>query len=118
MGCDFLQTIQPQGSEIVIEKTKSSAFAGTNLESFLNQQSSAEIVLVGFTASECIDATARDAAAIGFATFVVGDGTATFDLRDPSGKLVKADRIHRLTLININAFYAKVVSTSDVLKQI
>ena len=118
VGCDFLQTIQPQGSEIVIEKTKSSAFAGTNLESFLNQQSSAEIVLVGFTASECIDATARDAAAIGFATFVVGDGTATFDLRDPSGKLVKADRIHRLTLININAFYAKVVSTSDVLKQI
>lgn len=71
---------------------------------------------MGLRPVECIDATARDAAAMGFVTFVVGEGTATFDLRDQSGKLVKADRIHRLTLLNINAFYAKVVSTNDVLR--
>lgn len=112
-GCNFLPFSQPLGTEAVIEKSSSSAFTGTTLESTLD--SSSEIVLAGFTASECIDATARDASAKGFTTFVVGDGTATFDLRDPSGKLVKAERIHKLTLLNINAFYAKVVTTSDLL---
>lgn len=114
-GCDFLSSAQPKANEVVIEKMKSSAFAGTNLEAILNKESTSNLVLVGFTASECIDATAKDAAAMGYNAFVVGDGTATFDLRDQSGKLIKADRIHRLTLININAFYAKVVTTDDIL---
>lgn len=73
------------------------------------------IVLAGFTANECIDATARDGSAKGFEIFVIGDATATFDLRDSSGKLVKAERIHKLTLLNLNAFYAKVVATDDVM---
>lgn len=114
-GCGFLKDVEPLENEIVVEKTKSSAFAETNFESVLNKKSCSNLVLVGFTANECIDATARDSAAKGFETFVIGDATATFDLRDSSGKLVKADRIHKLTLININAFYAKVVNTSDVL---
>jgi nicotinamidase-related amidase len=114
-GCDFLDIAQPIKGELVIEKLKSSAFAGTNLEALLNEESKSNIVLVGFTANECIDATAKDASASGFNVLVVGDGTASFDLRDPAGKLVKADRIHQLTLANINAFYAKVVSTRDVL---
>jgi len=114
-GCDFLKAIEPQANETVIEKIKSSAFAETNLESVLNKETCSNIVLVGFTANECIDATARDSATRGFVTFVVSDATATFDLREPAGKLVKADRIHRLTMLNINAFYAKVLNTNDAL---
>jgi nicotinamidase-related amidase len=115
VGCNFLKAVEPQGSEVIIEKTKSSAFTDTSLEATLNKESCTRILLVGFTANECIDATARDAAAMEFETFVVGDGTATFDLRDKSGKLIKADRIHRLTLLNINAFHAKIVNTNEVL---
>ncbi|MBL7671444.1 MAG: isochorismatase family protein [Bdellovibrionaceae bacterium] len=115
IGCEFLKDVGPVEDEVVIEKMKSSAFANTNLESILNAKSCTGLVLVGFTANECIDATARDSAAKGFETFVVGDATATFDLRDSSGKLVKAERIHKLTLININAFHAKVVNTDDIL---
>ncbi len=117
-GCEFLSSAQPMQGEAVIEKMKSSAFTGTSLESFLNKEAASSLVLIGFTASECIDATAKDAAALGYNAFVVGDATATFDLRDQSGKLVKAERIHRLTLININAFYAKVIYTSDVLDEV
>ena len=114
-GCDFLNSLRPSDNEAVVEKMKSSAFAGTNLLDILNNQPVSSVILVGFTASECIDATARDASAMGIDTIVVGDGTATFDLRDQSGKLIKAERIHKLTLININAFYAKVINTSDIL---
>lgn len=114
-GSDFLETLKPKDHEHVVEKIKASAFSGTRLEALLNKETSANIILVGFTANECIDATAKDAAAIGFQTFVAADATASFDLKDPSGKLIKAERVHKLTLANINAFYAKVVNTSDIL---
>jgi nicotinamidase-related amidase len=117
VSCDFLNSLAPKNNEDVVEKEKSSAFAGTSLENLLNQKKTSNIILVGFTANECIDATARDAAAFGFETFVIGDATATFDIRDPYGKLVKAERIHKLTLANINAFYAKVIMTSDSIFQ-
>lgn len=114
-GADFLDSIKPQDEEAIVEKTKSSAFTNTNLESLLNKENCLNLFLVGFTANDCIDATARDAAAIGFTTFVVGDATATFDLRDSSGKLIKAERMHKLILANINSFYAKVINTADIL---
>lgn len=114
-GCNFLKIVEPSAGEIVIEKTKSSAFAGTDLLKILSEESCTNVVLVGFTANECIDATAKDATALGFDTFVASDATATFDLRDATGKLIKADRIHKLTLLNINAFSGKVLSTSEIL---
>lgn len=114
-GCNFLKIVEPLADEIVIEKTKSSAFADTNLIDVLNTESCTHVILIGFTANECIDATAKDATALGFNTFVSSDATATFDLRDATGKLVKADRIHRLTLLNINAFSAKVITTDEIL---
>ncbi len=113
-GCEFLSGLQPEGGEVVVEKTKSSAFAETELEARLKQLEPKNLVLVGFTANECIDATARDASSLGFESYVVGDATAMFDVRGPDGKLLKSERVHRLTLANINAFYAKVIHTVDI----
>jgi nicotinamidase-related amidase len=114
-GSEILPELKPLNDELVLEKTKSSAFAETSLEDQLKQFEPEEIVLVGFTANECIDATARDASSLGFTSYVVGDATAMFDVRDPMGKLMKAERIHKLTLANINAFYAKVIQASDLI---
>lgn len=115
IGCEILEPLKPQNNEKIVEKTKSSAFTDTEFESVLSEYNNASVVLVGFTANECIDSTARDAADKGFTSFVVGNATATFDLVDPTGKLVKAERLHKLSLANINAFYAKVIQTSDIL---
>ena len=114
-GAEFIENMEPLANETVVEKMKSSAFSDTNLESVLDLESCSNVVIVGFTANECIDATARDFSAKGFDTYVIGDATASFDLRDTSGKLVKAERIHKLTLININAFYAQVIYTDQAL---
>lgn len=81
----------------------------------MNRENGVNIILVGFTANECIDSTARDASALGFETYVVGDATAMFDVRDTNGKLLKAERVHRLPLANINALYAKVIQTPDLI---
>jgi nicotinamidase-related amidase len=114
-GCDFLPGLTPFAGETVVEKMKSSAFENTELEEILKTIEPAHIVLAGFTANECIDATARDASSLGFSTVVIGDATAMFDMKAPDGKLLRADRLHRLTLANLNAFYAKVVDTANVL---
>ncbi len=114
-GCEILTSLAPLENELIIEKEKSSAFGDTSLEGLLAQRNCTSVVLVGFTANECIDATARDAVGLGFTAIVIGDATATFDLRDPSGKLVKAERVHRLTLANISALYAKVLNTADLI---
>jgi len=107
-GCEFLPEVAPTPGEHVIEKTKSSAFPETSLEPRLREMEPEHLVLAGFTANECIDATAQDAAALGFSTYVVGDATAMFDMRGPDGKWIKAERLHKLTLANLNAFHAKV----------
>jgi len=114
-GCDFLPGLNPLGEELVIDKINASAFDKTNLQDILSSIEPANVVLVGFTANECIDATARDASSLGFSTIVVGDATAMFDTKTLDGKLVRADRLHRLTLINLNAFYARVIGTSSIL---
>jgi nicotinamidase-related amidase len=113
-GCELLPGLQAIEGEVILEKTKSSAFAETELETRLKEMEPENLFLVGFTANECIDATARDASSLGFESFVVGDATAVFDVRSPDGKLLKAERIHRLTLANINAFYAKVIDVADI----
>lgn len=115
-SADFIQDLEPEASEIVIEKKKSSAFVGTDLEKVLTNASLDPLVITGFTANECIDATARQSSELGFTTYVVGDATATFDFNGPDGKLIKADRIHRLTLANLGALYAKVVETQELLR--
>lgn len=115
-GCEFLPWAVPLDSEEVVEKTHSSCFAKTNLEDLLKKRETEHVVLTGFTANECIDATARDASALGFSTYVVGDATAMFDMKSADGKLLKAERLHKLTLANIEAFYAKVLNTDLLLE--
>ncbi len=114
-GCELLPSLQAIEGEIIIEKTKSSAFAETELENQLKKMEPENLVFVGFTANECIDASVKDASALGFDSYVVGDATAMFDMRSPDGKLLKAERLHRLTLANINAFYAKVIHVVDII---
>jgi len=91
---------------------------GTDLEVELTRRSASAVVLAGFTANECIDATARDANAAGLDVFVVGDATASFDLRGPDGRLLAAERVHALTLANLNAFVAEVVQTEEVVRTV
>lgn len=114
-GSEFLPAICPAPGERVLEKPKSSAFTDTRLGELLNELNVDNLIIAGFTANECIDATAKDSSAAGITSYVVGDATAMFDLRNPDGKLLKAERLHKLVLANINAYFAKVIKTADLL---
>jgi len=114
-GADFIHKFEPQGKETVIEKQKSSAFIKTSLENEISQLKVSAIVLTGFTAGECIDATARHASDLEISTFVINDATATFDLVGPKGKLHKAEKVHRSVMANLHANFADVIDTASIL---
>jgi nicotinamidase-related amidase len=115
-GIEFIDGLGPIGNEVIVDKHKSSGFVDTSLLNMLTTKAVETIVIAGFTANDCLDATARQAGDLGFESIVVGDATATFDLQGPDGKLHLAERVHALTLANLNAHVAKVITTADVLE--
>ncbi len=52
---------------------------------------------------------------LGFATYVVADGCFTVDKRDLSGELHPAERVHALSLANMQGEYAQVVESRELL---
>jgi nicotinamidase-related amidase len=101
---DIVADIAPQPQDIVISKQKPSVFFGTNLASFLILLGCDSIIVAGTTTSGCVRATVIDAFSHNFRSVVVED--ACFD---------RAQVSHAVSLFDMNAKYADVVSSSDLL---
>jgi nicotinamidase-related amidase len=112
---NFLNDLAPYDGEIVIEKLKSSAFTETELLKVLDRHKIEQIALVGFTANECIEATAKDAHEAGIESIVIGDATAMFDFLGQDRKIYKANKMHDLVLANIGSLYSVIEKTQNLL---
>ncbi|XP_019164197.1 PREDICTED: nicotinamidase 2-like [Ipomoea nil] len=64
-------------SDLVVEKTTYSAFAGTNLEQSLSEMGAKEVIVTGVMTNLCCETTAREAFVRGFRVFFSTDATAT-----------------------------------------
>ncbi len=111
----FIPLLAPEPGETVVAKSTASAFGGTTLAADLAAANVDALILTGFTASECIDATAKAAADLGFRVYVVGDATATFDLTGPGGQIYKASRVQEMTLAGLHATFAGILETEALL---
>lgn len=117
-GAAFDPNLSPERDETVVEKRLAGAFAGTDLLDHLDALGADSVVIAGFTANECIDATARQAQEHALNPVVIGDATASFDIRGRDGKIVKAERIHALILENLNALCARVIDTETLMRSL
>ena len=104
----------PQQGEPVIPKSAHSAFIGTDLEERLQRAGSETLVLCGIQTNYCVATTARMAGNLGYLTYVVGDGCATFPQRLLDGRVVDAQLAHDLALAELHGEFATVVTTADV----
>lgn len=73
------QGVEPAPGEIVLEKNKMSAFAGTGLEEHLQRLGVDQLVIAGALTNMAVEHTARHAADAGYHVVVVSDGTSTLN---------------------------------------
>ncbi|UCE37661.1 MAG: cysteine hydrolase [Thermoplasmata archaeon] len=99
--------LTPLDSEIVIRKTRYSAFFGTELEKVLKREKVENIVVTGVMTHLCCETTAREAFMKDFEVFFVVDATAT-----------QNEELHLSTLRTLSDGFAVPVTTKEILKEI
>lgn len=114
-GAQFQTRFEPLDDEHVVEKNVPDAFIQTGLERWLHARAIGQLVLVGVSTNNSVESSARSAGNVGFATVVVSDATFAFDLRDFSGTLHSAQKVHEMALANLGNGYATVRSTAEIL---
>lgn len=103
---------------MIIGKQTNSAFIGTHLEKQLRAAGIETLVVTGVITNNSVEATVRMAGNLGFETFVVADGMATFGRNDYNGIFRTADEVHAMSLANMEQEYATIVTTDEVLMNI
>jgi ureidoacrylate peracid hydrolase len=99
--------LQPQPDEIVVDKTRYSAFHSTDLADRLRDVGTDTIVVCGVTTNICVEGTARDGFALDFHIVVVEDGTASV-----------TPALHEGALRNITYGFGEVKSVSELIESI
>jgi maleamate amidohydrolase len=103
-GNEIATPIAPGPRDIVVLKQKPSGFFGTNMASYLTLLGCDSVIVTGTTTSGCVRATVLDAFSLNYRVALAEEGC--FDRSQAS---------HAINLCDMNAKYADVVKTSEVL---
>ena len=112
---EFKDEVTPLPWERIVDKSTNSAFIGTTLEHDLRELGVEQVVITGVITNNSVEATARMAGNLGFATIVVSDATATFGKRDYDGHWRTSQEVHAMSLANLAGEYATVMRTNELL---
>ena len=117
-GATFIhENVHPLGQELVIQKHYPNSFRDTGLLAKLHEEQISRLVICGMMTHMCIDATTRAAFDLGFECLVAEDACATRSLihRDQN---IPAHHVHLSFLAALNAVYAKVLTTEEIVSQL
>ena len=103
-GNEIVSDIAPAPQDIVVYKQKPSGFFGTNMASYLTLLRCDSVIITGTTTSGCVRATVLDAFSLNYRVAIAEEGC--FDRSQAS---------HAINLCDMNAKYADVVPTAEVL---
>src|SRR5262249_22631378 len=106
-GNVIVKEIEPGPRDLVVRKEKPSALFGSPLQSYLQNLGCDSVIVTGTTTSGCVRATVLDAFSLNFRTTVVEDGC--FDRSQAS---------HAINLCDMNAKYANVLGSEEVLQHL
>jgi nicotinamidase-related amidase len=116
-GVEFQDQLAPLPSEHVVEKNVPDALVNTGLEKWLRVRGITQLVIVGVSTNNSVEATARTAGNLGLQTQVVADATFAFDRVDYYGTKRSADEVHAMALANLDGEYASITTTERLLAQ-
>ena len=78
-GAELVPGCEPQPGDLIVEKQRMSAFAGTSLDSKLRGLGVEKIVISGAWTNFSVEGTARQGADMGYEVVVATDGTVTIN---------------------------------------
>lgn len=113
-GSEIHDSVQPLGSEEIIEKGRPNSFKDTRLEALLRDRNVDQVTLCGAMSQMCVDATARAAADMGFKVTVAQDACAAAAVTH-DGIDVPAEMVHAAIMAPLAASYATVQPTRECL---
>ncbi len=116
-GANIYKTLLPLKDEEVIIKHKINSFLDTNLKGVLDDSNIANVIIIGAMSHMCIDALVRAASDLEYQCFVAHDACTTRDLEFNSIK-IKASFVHAAFMSSLEFAYAKVSTTSSLIKLI
>ncbi|OGP65878.1 MAG: hypothetical protein A2169_02285 [Deltaproteobacteria bacterium RBG_13_47_9] len=105
-GADIVEELAPQGHDILIEKTRYSAFFNTNLDTILRTYDLKYLIFVGVATNMCVEASMRDAYNLEYFPILVSD--ATMNSGPPF--------MQEATLFNVKTNFGWVTTTENVIK--
>ncbi len=114
-NCEFQPRFAPLPSEHRMEKNVPDAFANSGLERWLRLRDIAELVIVGVSTNNSVEATVRAASCLGFAVTVPAEACYAYDNPDYQGLRRPAEDWHLMSLSNLSGEYATIATTDDIL---
>jgi ureidoacrylate peracid hydrolase len=76
-GMEVMPGLEPQDGDLVIEKERASAFAGTETDIVLRAMAIDTLILTGAWTNFSVESTARQATDMGYRVIVASDGTSS-----------------------------------------
>lgn len=113
-GGEVMPCAAPRPGEMILVKSRSSAFAGTGLESHLRATGIDRLVLVGAVAGFCITSTTRAASDLGYPVILPGDALVGFDVPRADGSRIPAATVLDVTRALLAADFACVMASAEV----
>jgi nicotinamidase-related amidase len=103
----IIEEIKPLPDEIVLKKTCSGVFNGTNIDQILRNLKVENLVVVGVVTNQCVDTAVRDAADRGYSVVLVENACAAFH-----------ESLHQASIEILSGVYCRVKSTVEVIDNI
>lgn len=103
----IVKDLEPQHGDIVIGKTVSSPFNGTNIDFVLRSMRLDQLIITGVVTNGCVETTVRDAADRGYEVILVEDACAAM-----------TREIHENSVAILRDDFANVRSTDELLAEL
>ena len=85
---EILDDLKPQPNDLIITKTRNTAFWRTEFEQILRERGINQIIATGVGTDVCVESTVRDAWTNGFYALTVTDATATLTREEHEASLL------------------------------
>ncbi|MBI2954514.1 MAG: cysteine hydrolase [Chloroflexi bacterium] len=115
---EIYEDIQPKPGDLIVVKSRYSAFHGTDLEAILRTREIDTIILAGTVTNTCCESTARDAFSRDYKLIFLSDGCATHDWPDIGWGRVTAEEAQRVALTVVASCFGQVASIAEVMDEI